>query len=176
MNKLIISFVALVAATAANATDLPSKTNPIAPKPVATDSEKNVYGGLNGGFVVTDGINKNSPWAIGVVGGYNVYRFAGFSVAGEGTYNYSKGSVNTVAGNAIVGFDTGIATPYALAGIGYRNESHNNRTIYNYGGGLKYPITSSIELDGRYLRTEDYKTTRTSKGEDRVTMGVNYKF
>jgi opacity protein-like surface antigen len=178
MNKLLTSIVAIVAASAASAADLPSKSIPTPPtKPASlVDSEKNVYGGLNGGFVVTDGINKNSPWVIGLVGGYNVYRFAGFSVAGEGTYDYSKGDVNTVAVNSVVGYDTGIVTPYALAGVGYRNEPHNNRNIWNYGGGLKYNLTSSIELDGRYRRTEDLKTTRTSKPEDRVTLGVNYKF
>ena len=175
MNKLITSFVALVAATAANAADLPSKTAPAA-KPVATDTEKNVYGGLNGGFVVTDGINKNSPWAIGIVGGYNVYRFAGITVAGEGTYDYSKGDVNTFVVNSVVNYDAGFVTPYVLAGIGYRNEPHNNRTVYNYGGGLKYAISTSIDLDGRYRRTEDLKTTAGSKAEDRVTLGVNYKF
>ena len=175
MNKFITTVAALVAATAANATDLPSKTS--APsKPVAIETEKNVYGGINGGFVVTDGINKNSPWAVGLVGGYNVYRFAGFGLAGEGTYDYSKGDVNTVAVNSVVGYDTGFVTPYALAGVGYRNEPHNNRNIWNYGGGVKYNLTSSIELDGRYRRTEDLKTTRTSKGEDRATVGVNYKF
>jgi len=176
MNKLIISFVALVAATAANATDLPSKTNPIAPNPVATDSEKNVYGGLNGGFVVTDGINKNSPWAVGLVGGYKVYRFAGFGLAGEGTYNLSKGKVSTFAGNGILSFDAPFVTPYALAGVGYRTETHKDRNIWNYGGGLKYNITSSFELDGRYVRTEDLKTKTLNKAEDRATIGVNYKF
>jgi opacity protein-like surface antigen len=176
MNKLIISFVALVAASAANASDLPSKTTPSAPKAVVADTEKNVYGGLNGGFVVTDGINKNSPWAIGIVGGYNVYRFSGITVAGEGTINHSKGDVNTFVGNAIAGYDVGFVTPYVLAGLGYRNEPHANRDVYNYGGGLKFPITSTIELDGRYRRTEDLKTTPKSKAEDRVTFGVNYKF
>ena len=177
MNKLIISFVALVATTAANATDLPSKSAPSAPKkPVAADTEKNVYGGLNGGFVVTDGINKNSPWTVGLVGGYNVYRFAGINVAAEGAYDYSKGEVNTLAINSVVGYDAGFVTPYALVGVGYRTEKHNDRNIWNYGGGLKYNLTSSLELDGRYRRTEDLKTTRTSKPEDRATIGVNYKF
>ena len=177
MNKLIISFVALVAATAANATDLPSKSTPTPPKkPALADTEKNVYGGLNGGFVVTDGINKDSPWTVGLVGGYNFYRFAGISVAGEGTYDYSKGEVNTLAVNSVIGYDAGFVTPYALAGVGYRTQSHNDRNIWNYGGGLKYNLTSSLELDGRYRRTEDLKTTRTSKPEDRVTLGVNYKF
>ena len=177
MNKLIISFVALVAATAANATDLPSKSAPTPPKKSAlAGTEKNVYGGLNGGFVVTDGINKNSLWTIGLVGGYNVYRFAGISVAGEGTYDYSKGEVNTLAINSVVGYDAGFVTPYALAGVGYRTEKHNDRNIWNYGGGLKYNLTSSLELDSRYRRTEDLKTKPNSKAEDRVTLGVNYKF
>ena len=175
MNKLITSFVALVAATGATAADLPSKTAPAA-KPVATDTEKNVYGGLAGGFVVTDGLNKNSPWAIGIVGGYNVYRFAGITVAGEGTYDYSKGDVNTFVVNSVVNYDAGFVTPYVLGGIGYRNEPHNNRSVYNYGAGLKYAISTSIDLDGRYRRTEDLKTTAGSKAEDRVTLGVNYKF
>jgi opacity protein-like surface antigen len=177
MNKLIISFVALVAATAANATDLPSKSTPTPPKkPALADTEKNVYGGLNGGFVVTDGINKNSPWTVGLVGGYNVYRFAGINVAAEGTYDYSKGKVNTLAINSVVGYDAPFVTPYALVGVGYRTESRKDRNIWNYGGGVRYNLTSSIELDGRYRRTEDLKTEPNSKAEDRVTLGVNYKF
>ena len=175
MNKFITTVAALVAATAANATDLPSKTS--APsKPVAIETEKNVYGGINGGFVVTDGINKNSPWAVGLVGGYNVYRFAGFGLAGEGSYNLSKGKVSTFAGNGILSFDAPFVTPYALAGVGYRMETHKDRNIWNYGGGLKYSLTSSIELDGRYVRTEDLKSKSINKAEDRATVGVNYKF
>ena len=177
MNKFIVSLVALVAATAANASDLPSKAFPMPPtKPVAVDTEKNIYGGVNGGFVVTDGFNKDSPWAVGLVGGYNVYRFAGFGLAGEGTYNYSKGKVSTIAGNGILSFDTGFVTPYALLGAGYRIETNKNRDIWNYGGGLKYNLTSSLELDGRFVRTEDIKTSSVVKAGDRTTVGVNYKF
>jgi hypothetical protein len=176
MYKLITSFVALVAASGATAADLPSKTNAVAPKAVVADSEKNVYGGLSGGFVVTDGLNKNSPWAVGLVGGYNVYRFAGVTVAGEADYDYTKGDVNTFTLNSVVNYDTGFVTPYVFGGVGYRNESHRDRNVYNYGGGLKYAISSSIDLDGRFRRTDDLKSKTTNKAEDRVSLGVNYKF
>jgi opacity protein-like surface antigen len=87
-----------------------------------------------------------------------------------------------VSGNALVSYAFGPFSPYALGGVGYRFVDSKlpvrvggpkNEAVWAAGGGIKFAVTSAIELDARYHRVEkfDYK-----RPEDRMSLGVNYKF
>jgi len=178
MNKTIVALALALSTVTAAATDLPSKTAPSAPaSPFGGLVTPNGWVGVNAGGSVADSINTNTPWNVGVVGGYNVVKFGPMGLGVEGTYDYRKGNVQTVMGNAVGSFAFGSFTPYVLAGVGYQWDKSGRKAIdekvWNYGGGLKYSLTSSIELDARYRRIEDWDRKRS---DDRGTVGVNYKF
>ena len=63
--------------------------------------------------------------------------------------------------------------PYALAGVGYRLSDVKNEPVWNAGLGVRYEVTSNIEVDGRYRYLSDFKRNRD---ENILTLGVNYKF
>jgi opacity protein-like surface antigen len=171
MKNTIAALAAVFAATSAMATDLPSRSTPTAPSPVF--ASKSFYAGVNGGGIVTDGINVNAPWTVGVVAGYNVAKIGPIVVSAEGTYDYSKDKTNDIAGNIVGGYSFGSITPYALAGVGYRFADIKNEALWNVGVGVKVSVTSSFDVDARYRRVDNYDH---AIGEDRVTLGVNYKF
>jgi opacity protein-like surface antigen len=84
-----------------------------------------------------------------------------------------------VSGNALVSYAFGPFSPYALGGVGYRFVDTKrvggpkDEAVWAAGGGIKFAITSAIELDARYRRVENFDF----KGiEDRMSLGVNYKF
>jgi opacity protein-like surface antigen len=100
----------------------------------------------------------------------------------EAAYDYTKGNTNMVSGNALVSYTFGPFSPYALGGFGYRFVDNKlparvggpkNEVVWSAGGGVKFAVTSAIELDARYRRVEnlDFKHP-----EDRMSLGVNYKF
>ena len=175
--KHTIAALALIATTAsAIAADVPSRAEPAAPKAPVSVSDKNLYVGFNAGALVTDGFNKNAPYSVGVVGGYKVFGFGPAGLAVEGAYDYDKNKNNTVTGNVIGSYKIGALTPYALAGAGYRYydaRGAKDEAVWNVGGGVKYAITSSFDVDARYRRFEGFDSKKT---EDRVTLGVNFKF
>jgi opacity protein-like surface antigen len=63
--------------------------------------------------------------------------------------------------------------PYALAGVGYRLSDAKNEPIFNVGAGLKYEITSNIDLDVRYRYVSDFDRKAYNNA---VTVGGAYKF
>ena len=180
MQKTILAALAVLASVSvASATDLPSKkTTPAAPA-AATSADSNYYVGVNAGTVGS----STNVYSGGVVAGWNAMPF----LAVEGAYNYNfvrddSGKNNhTVSINALPQYRVSFipVTAYALIGTGYRfsaSSNGNDHTVYNYGGGLKYSLTNSIEVDARYTRTTAYDTVKYSGNEDRVTLGLNYKF
>jgi len=171
MRNTIAALAVVFTATSATATDLPGRSAPSAPSPVFVS--KSFYAGINGGGIVTDGININAPWTVGLVGGYNVAKIGPVAVSVEGTYDYSKNKNNDIAGNIVGGYSFGSITPYALAGVGYRFADIKNEALWNVGVGVKVSVTSSVDVDARYRRVDNYDR---AIGEDRVTLGVNYKF
>ena len=171
MRNTLAALAVVLGATSAIAADLPGKSAPAAPAPIFTS--KAFYAGVNAGGVVTDGFNTDAPWTIGVVGGYNVVSLGPVSVAAEGTYDYKKGGTNDVAGNVVGGYKFGSFTPYALLGVGYRWADVKNEAIWNVGGGVRYPINDSIDLDARYRYISNFDRDTKSNV---VTVGVNYKF
>jgi len=171
MRNTLAALAVVLGATSAVAADLPGKSAPAAPAPIFTS--KAFYAGVNAGGVVTDGFNTDAPWTIGVVGGYNVVSLGPIGVAAEGTYDYKKGGTNDVAGNVVGGYKFGSFTPYALVGVGYRWADIKNEAIWNVGGGVKYSLSSTLDIDGRYRRVDNFDR---NSAEDRVSVGVNYKF
>ena len=171
MRNTIAALAAVFGATSAMAADLPGKSAPAAPSPIF--ASKSFYAGVNGGGIVTDGISVDTPWTVGLVGGYNVSNIGPVAVSVEGTYDYSKNKTNDVAGNIVGGYSFGSVTPYALVGVGYRFADFRNEAIWNVGVGVKIAVTSSIDVDTRYRRVDNFDR---NIGEDRVTIGVNYKF
>jgi opacity protein-like surface antigen len=181
MKKTIATLALALSTVSAAATDtssIPSRTAPTAPvSEFGSLVQPKMWVGVNGGFSLTDGINRDAPWSIGVNGGYNVVRLGPLGLGVEGTYDYKKGDTQTVIGNAITSFSFGSFTPYALAGVGYRWDASRSREVnekvWNVGGGVKYAISRNIEVDTRYRRIEDFDRARP---DDRVTLGVNFKF
>jgi opacity protein-like surface antigen len=175
--KHTIAALAFIATTvSAMATDVPSRAEPVAPKAPVSVSDKDFYVGFNAGALVTDGLNKNAPYSVGVVAGYKVFGFGPVGMTAEGAYDYDKNKNNTISGNVIGSYKIGAFTPYALAGVGYRYYDARvikDEAIWNVGGGVKYAITSSIDADARYRRIEGFDSKNT---EDRATIGMNYKF
>ena len=171
MRNTLAALAVVLGATSAVAADLPGKSAPAAPAPIF--ASKAFYAGVNAGGVVTDGINTDAPWTLGVVGGYNVASLGPIGVAVEGTYDYTKGGTSDVAGNVVGGYKFGSFTPYALVGVGYRWADIKNESIWNVGGGVKFSLTSSLDLDARYRHVDNFDR---NAGEDRATLGVNYKF
>ena len=181
MKNTITTIFALALSTSAYATDVPSgKVAPKAPVPVFVSADN--YIGVNVGANVTDGVNKQAPTAFGVIAGRKVLGFGPMGFTAEAAYDYTKGNTNMVSGNALVSYTFGPFSPYALGGIGYRFVDSKlparvggpkNEAVWSAGGGIKFAITSAIELDARYHRVENFDYKRP---EDRVSLGVNYKF
>lgn len=179
MQKTIVSALALIASmAAASATDLPSKSFPAAPAAV-TSSSSQFYVGGNAGM----DYNSDRAYSVGAVAGWNALPF--FAV--EGTYDLSRADnkvrgdwnySNTVAVNAVPQYKVpGInVTAHALGGVGYKwNTQAADYAVYNVGGGVKYELTKSLDVDARYRRIDAVDSKKGSP-EDRVTAGVNYKF
>jgi opacity protein-like surface antigen len=173
MLKSIITLAAIVASTAALATDLPSKKE--APAPVFTQAQNNpFYVGVRGGGLYKDEVNN---WTVGGNAGYEVNKFARVEVGYDRLDNKDIKALKTdaVTGNAIAQLPIGIfnITPYALAGVGYGWSDYKNGGIYNVGGGVRYGVTNNVELDARYRYISDFKNEVTTNA---FTAGVNYKF
>jgi opacity protein-like surface antigen len=182
MQKTILTAIAFLASTAvASATDLPSKT--AAPSgPIPTFTQYYVGGSIGGN------LDKATVYSGGAVAGWNALPF----LAVEGTYDLSRPKEkvgkeynyeNTVAVNVVPQYKVPFvdATAYGFAGLGYRWNTAStvaDHSVYNVGVGLKYEFAKNLELDGRYARIDvvEKKFKAAAPAEDRVTMGVSYKF
>jgi len=175
MNKYVVTFVGLIFATAASASDIPAKT-PAAPPAPTQESAEFYVGGSLGSKAVTN-IN---PWydalRVNARAGWEFSEFARV----EADYDYawnesSKLRSHTATTNVIGQYKIGFVpvVPYALAGVGYRWSDLKREPIYVAGAGVRYDITSDIEADVRYRYITDRKRDRD---ENVVTLGVNYKF
>jgi len=182
MKRTITTLAILAAAvTSAVASDLPSKISPAAPAPVFTQS--NYYVGVNAG---TDTATKKI-YSGGITAGATVLPY----LAAEAAYDfgYAKDAVkgyhqktdslalNVIPQYKVFGTDF---TAYALAGVGYKYDAITSNTtkndaFYNVGGGLKYEFVKNIDLDARYRYSDALKTT-DKNSDQRITLGVDYKF
>lgn len=174
MFKSIITLAAIVASTAALATDLPSKMTPSVPAPVASVGIP-FFVGVRGGELYKSGVNN---WTVGGNAGYEVNKFFRFETDYDRFNNKNKDAkADVMTVNAIGQMPLGFMniTPYALAGVGYAWNTVKNQDVYAVGGGVRYSVTNNIELDGRYRHIANFKNEKGTKN-DAVTIGVNYKF
>lgn len=156
--------------------DLPSKTAPAGPTAPSILSETSYY---VGGFIGSE-TKKVEPWygALrgGVNAGYNVTSFAAVEAMYEYNYNPLKAQRSNAAyingvGQLKVPFIP--VVPYALAGVGYRISDAKDQAVYNIGAGLKYELTSNIDLDVRYRYVSDFDNKFSNNA---LTVGGLYKF
>lgn len=175
MNKAIVTALAILASTAALASDLPSKNTPV--PPTFTQVSQNGYIGVNAG--------GDTGSARAYTGGLVIGADASQYLTVEGAYDYwrpntpvSRDTRNQVGINLLPKYRI-LNTPisiYGLVGAGYSwNNESKSGYIYSYGGGLKYDVAKNIELDARYRRVNFFDTT-APRDENRITGGVNYKF
>jgi opacity protein-like surface antigen len=172
MFKSIVTVAALLASTAAFASDIPSRK--AAPAPVFTQKASPYYVGVRGGL---DYKKDDQNYTVGGNAGYEVNSY----VRGEVGYDYVNNSDDKtktghiVTGNVIGQYPiaTFLVTPYGLGGVGYRWADVKNEAIFNVGAGVRYGITKSFELDGRYRYISNFKNENTNNV---LTLGVNYKF
>lgn len=191
MKKLFTAMFALVAGlSVACAADLPSKS--AAAAPAVSTSAFGLSGWYAGGFVGGnfDDTNKfkydNTPKVFGGLVGYEWGKY----VRTEATIDYNTKAAptttktgETVFGNAVVSYPALGVTPYLLAGVGYGFGSWDkvgkswdtDRALYNVGGGVRYDITKSFEVDGRYRFVNAVNGPKFDNNHV-VTLGVNYKF
>jgi opacity protein-like surface antigen len=183
MKNIITAAVLVLAASVANAANLPEKkATPTAPAVTAPSSW---YVGVNaGGNVSMNHSIADTPTTVGGVVGYKFNSM--FAAEADVDYMQKKNGIPTqtrVTLNGVVspfGSFFGF-TPYALAGAGVQkhdvrvnNLEDGNKTIYQIGGGVKYAVTKDWEVDGRYRRVNNFDNTL--KNSDIFTLGVNYKF
>ena len=110
--------------------------------------------------------------AIGVAVGYDMTSNVGFEgeighlfdVAGDN--ELVDWSVTSFSGNFIYHFDVRHVTPYATFGLGFEHSGldgagvdpldldSSNEIAFNFGGGVKYPLTSRLLLRGDLRRFE----------------------
>lgn len=181
MQKTILTAIAILASSAASAADLPSKAVASAPTALPTFTQFYVGGSIGGN------VTEATVYSGGAVAGWNALPFLAVEGAYDlsrsnekidGKYNYSS----TVFANVVPQYKVPFVdvTAYAFGGLGYRWNTVSdveNRSVYNVGAGLKYEFAKNLELDSRYARIDDVKRKPLSApAEDRVSVGVNYKF
>ena len=157
-----LAFVALV--TLASAT-------PAAAQSVAEPNSWTVTPFLGGTLGLDAPIGGNSL-AIGVGVGYDMTSNVGFEgeighlfdIAGDN--DLVDWSVTSFSGNFIYHFDVRHVTPYATFGLGFEHSGldgpgvdpldidSSNEIAFNFGGGVKYPLTSRLLLRGDLRRFE----------------------
>lgn len=175
----------LMSASVSYAADIPSrKYAPVAPVEVVS-KVPSFYVGVNAGMLAA----QNTTGTAGVVAGYNFNQ----NIAGELSYDYAFASRDVqanhlVLGNVLVGQQFGVVKPYVLAGVGYswRDTGRNGfsfgraydsgRAVFALGGGVKFEVASNWEVDGRYRYVQAFDNSEQTKPDNRLTMGVNFKF
>lgn len=183
MQKTILTALALVASTAAFAGDLPSrKTAPLPPtdRPAV---ELPYYVGVN----VGGDIGGQGAFSGGAVAGWTPFRFLSVEAGYDFQYpNSSYGLTGktdyknqlTISALPQYTFNNVPFTAYALAGIGYSwNAVTRDNAIYQVGGGVKYNVARNWDVDARYRYVNSFNEgVNSAKPENRLTLGVNYRF
>ena len=184
MQKTILTALALAASVAtASAGDLPSKKTAPLPPARLVEAPLPYYAGVN----VGGDVGGQGAFSGGAVAGWTPFKF----LSVEGAYDFQYPNSNymgtgktdyknqlTISALPQYTFNSVPFTAYALAGVGYSwNNVTRNGTIYQVGGGVKYSVARNWDIDARY-RYVNYFTEndRTAKPENRLTLGLNYRF
>ena len=174
MKCVKYALIGLMIGSSAIAGDLPSKEAPKAPT-MPTLEDTSWYAGLSLGGVHTDKSWYNNL-RLTASGGYELNSFSRI----EATYDYKHSNHNVDRSHTFIANGIGQlklpfipVVPYALAGVGYRFADVKNEPVWNAGFGVRYEVTSNIEVDGRYRYLTDFNRKRD---ENIFTVGANYKF
>jgi opacity protein-like surface antigen len=175
MFKSIITLAAIVASSAALATDLPSKMSAPAPAPVASSANLPYFVGIRGGDLYKNEVHN---WTVGGNVGYEANKFVRVELDYDHFSDKNKlGKAEVVTGNVIGQLPLNLfnITPYALAGVGYAWNDVKNQNVYTVGAGVRYSLTKNFEIDARYRHLANFKNENGTKN-DAFTAGINYKF
>lgn len=145
-------------------------TAPAAAQSVARPGTWTVTPFLGSSLDVSEGADNNL--ALGFAVGWDLTPNVGFE--GELSYlfdlagdsNTVDWSLTNVSGNFIYHFDTRTMTPYATFGLGFERSSldfespdplellrpSTTEIAFNFGGGVKYPLTDSLLVRGDLRR------------------------
>lgn len=138
------------------------------------------YIGGNVGYNYQDGVLiEDSQKSLGAIIGYqyneNLASELSFVYLGEKP-GIDGGEAVTVNGLAMLPTDT-FVTPYAMAGLGVGfnglGDNGDAQPIYNIGGGLKFNLTDTWDLDARYTWIDSWVDPI---GANSLSVGLNYKF
>ncbi len=154
----------------------------VAPTVVTAPAVSPLAGVYVGGFAGSN-FRDATDYQVGGVLGYQFRR----NWAAELTYDYNQLNNRTdgqmVMANVVYGRtvgQTGI-TPYALvgAGMGWNNlgvsNTGSNLALYNVGGGVRYSVTSNVDLDARYRYVGAFDDS-LGANYNVVTGGINVRF
>lgn len=180
MKNIITAAILAMAVTSATAASLPEKkATPAAP---VLEVPSSWYVGVNAGGNVRSNQNvQNTPGTVGGVVGYNFDKHYAIEASLDQAFKKgndgkeTRGMVNVIASPfSYFGFK-----PYILGGIGAQTADvkdgiNATKTVYNVGGGVKYEISKSWEIDTRYRYVNTLNNT--NRDSNIVTAGVNYKF
>ncbi len=179
MKTFTKSVVALfVLSSTAIASDLPSRSQPKAPAPVAASWSTPYFVGVSGGSFTDGSLDWKKINNFGVKGGYEFNPY----FRGELAYDYNHDAVtvsgknhpsHTIGANGVVQYKFGPFVPYAIAGVGYRYSELKNEPVFTVGAGTRYEVTKNLEADLRYRYVADFDRSRET---NILTAGVNYKF
>ena len=141
----------------------------------ATDGK--TYVGVSAGAVTSDAHNPINTFGVNV--GREVLPF----LAAEVAYSYTESghgikSGQTLFGNAIGQYKIPgtIFTPYALVGAGYGWDRFGDRSLYNFGAGLKTEVSKSTDFDVRFRQVRNFGDWDKEHHDNIVTAGLNFKF
>lgn len=182
MKMMIAAIGAAMVAGSALAADLPKKQARLDQQlTVAVANDSHWYVSANGGFNYLDGVSiDDSQKSLGAVIGYrynpNIAAELAFTQFFEQDGIADDGQALVV--NGIASLPTGtVFTPYLLAGVGagFNGLGHGDdpQAIYNLGGGLRYSVNESVDLDVRYTHVDAWES---SIDNDSVTAGISFKF
>jgi opacity protein-like surface antigen len=175
MKHVLGLIVALITSSAALASDLPKKNAPLPPvRPTfEAPNTDGFYAGINGGYA-SRSENGTAGGSVGYQWG--IARFE----ADYDRLKVSQSGSNLVTGNFILGhslaaFGLPKVTPYALVGGGERiTDKMKHEKVYNVGGGVRFGLTNSLDLDTRYRYVA--KTDGPTRPDNIFTVGLTYKF
>lgn len=96
----------------------------------------------------------------------------------EGTYDHmfmnGPWNLDNLGMNLIGQIPTGtMATPYALAGLGYQWQNGINQGVWNVGAGVRMSVTKQFDIDLRYRYIQGMWNQTNNNF---VGIGTNFKF
>lgn len=189
MKKTLIAMITAIVAMPAIAADVPFPPRRTA-DPIFTQAEatKDWYVGFRAGATAGDRTRftlEDGRAVAGAAIGYEINPWLRVEADLTNRFGAGRGGQmltgNAIGQHTIQGTNF---TPYVLAGVGagwnqYGDAKGNAASLWNVGGGVRYAINKTWELDARYRYVQQFE--RQAPGADKrneslITTGVNYRF